>query len=186
MAGAVFPPQLLQHVASLHSALCTKQQQQQEEEEGERNTKDAQKDPNIIEVEDELGLLSKTIPNKNDDDNENEEDYYNSNILHKMKSEELIRKFVQQTLPSSNVTYDIANVWQRSRVRYPKVSLDEIRVELPVDDVDVSFYSSEKDKVETWKEQLLSFFIQNESETDSKKEEEEKSIIHHIPLRFVL
>uniref|UniRef100_A0A7S2H9W4 Uncharacterized protein n=1 Tax=Helicotheca tamesis TaxID=374047 RepID=A0A7S2H9W4_9STRA len=93
-----------------------------------------------------------------------------------MSAEELITKFVHQTL-SHNITYDKANVWQRNKVKYPRISLDEIRVELP--------FQQEQEKEEKgeemkWKESVLS------SIQDQTTQQEEEGMVHPVPLKYIL
>eukprot|EP00978_Attheya_sp_CCMP212_P043786 scaffold291780_cov67-Attheya_sp.AAC.1 len=125
MAGVLLPPQLLQSLVSLYCSISIHSNSiHNEMKNPENNHPNDDDDNDQVFVEDELGL---SLQDKYDDD----KDKSLRTIM------EGINEFVQETLPSSesesksessSLLYAEASPWARSKVRYPRMTLDAVRL----------------------------------------------------------
>ena len=162
MAGAILPPLIFPHLIGLY---CSREQEEEE------NEKEEVQDDDCILVEDELGLEGSFYDSDYDEDDlEDEEEYGNGSTWDESKTMEFVRLFLKQTLPSSVDSFQEANAWQKSRVTFPQVSLDQVRIDLRVKD-------------EALEEDSLTSMSQEETSTEIK---EPPPTICPLPFVFTL
>jgi hypothetical protein len=122
MAGAILQPDVFNYVVGLY---CSREEQ---EEDG------VTEEDESISIEDELGLELPLL----EDYEEEEEGQYGEDDTAATSRERTIHfvsKFLQQTLSSSCNSFEEANSWQKSRVIFPKLSLDQVIIDFPEDHV---------------------------------------------------
>lgn len=114
LAGAILPPDMLQKVVSLY---CSRDEDNHSLDENDNVGKKGGK---VVMVEDELGLLQRG----------NEENGgVNVRGIEDTAAREVVKDFLAKTLPEGT-TYESANVWQRGRVKFPKMTLDSVRIDV--------------------------------------------------------
>ena len=119
MAGAILSPDVLKHIVGLYCSSCS---MDDEEDDDENDSGDW--NPNQIIIEDELGL-EMPIPNSYHEEEE-EEDIKNDDYAKKF-----VHDFIKTSLGPNTNSFEEASTYQRSRVIFPKISLDSIRIDLP-------------------------------------------------------
>jgi len=185
MAGAILSPDVLKNIIGLY---CSSPR---EDEDNEND---------CIVVEDELGL---EMPIQNDD-HEIDEDDSNNNLQQQEQREkqkltkEFVHNFLSTSFDTNTNSFEEANTYQRSRVIFPKISLDSIKIDLPLSSLENEYEHVNENEnkgrmINLWKDMVM-----KEVRKEQKKENQSKStsiderygdddqVLAPLPLQFLL
>jgi hypothetical protein len=152
MAGAILSPDVLKNIVGLY---CSSSLDEEDDE--------IEEDESII-IEDELGLGM---------DNENDKDYDNNANVKKF-----VHDFLSTSLGPNTKSFEEASAYQRSRVIFPKITLDSIKIDIP----SVNIIPSNQ-----WTDIVTNkAMMQQQQNTNDDYDMHKKKGLLPIPLQYVL